>query len=225
MTHDMRLLIMSVAGCVAGGIATPIPVWAASRHAQLMATYPGRVEHEQVVVAVEILSADQTKEIFNADLLRKNIQPISIMIHNGSGYSYEFAKAKVEAQAIAAGEAARAAYPNPALTGVRVVKWLVLWVPVSIAKFFVNIIPAFYFPSISEANRRPLLAGEVRDEFAQVEIPDKTIAPNESVDGFLFARPLPPGRPLHLSLVNAQTRQPLGFEIPVAASPPPPENP
>ena len=197
-------------------MAMPLSVLAESRQAQLMATDPGRVEQDHIVVTVDILRADQTQEIFNTDLLRKQIQPISIMIHNGSGQPYEFTKANVEAQHVSAGDAARAAYPNPILTGVRVVKWLVLVIPVSIAKFFVNIIPAFYFPSISEANRRPVLSSDVRAEFLQVEIPDKTIAPNESLEGFVFVRPLPVGKPLRFSLVNPKTQQPLVFDIPVA---------
>jgi len=71
-----------------------------------IAAYPGRIEREQVAVAVEVIDRQQTQSRFHADLLGRRIQPLMVVIANRSGRTYRFSKARVDPPVMAAARAA-----------------------------------------------------------------------------------------------------------------------
>ncbi len=176
-------------------------------HESRIADYAGRVVKANVSVVVERIGADQTKDIFGVDLVGRGVQPLTIQIQNRSGQTYTFRKANVDEHYISAAEAARYACPNPIITGLRFVRWIVCWIPAYILEQFVE--------SFEGATRRPLTNQDIRAAFMKEEITDTAIGPNGSLSGFMFIRPPPRGSRLNMKLINVQTQEPLVFEVPL----------
>jgi len=169
------------------------------------ATVPGRVTQVDVAVDVHILDTDQTKDIFDIDLIKKGIQPLFIKIHNASQQTYRFSKASVDVHYISASLAAQAAYDNPFLVGGRVVKYTVTSIPKAI----------FEKPHHKKKDVKPaLLNRDTRAVFEKEEIADRAIKPKETLSGFLYLHPLTPHSHVTVTLVNVQTQTPLVFDIP-----------
>ena len=182
--------------------------------------YPGRVEQEQVAVAVELLDSRRTKEVFGVDFVRNGIQPLMVVIRNDSAHTYLFRKTNVDQRYIPAERAARMASPHPALQAARVIRWLVFLLPGVIFESIIEPATTLDFPGIEEAASRPPSSNRqrIKADFLQEEISDGPIRSNSSRAGVLFVRPLQLGSVIRLPLVDAQTQQSLLFELP---TPPP----
>ena len=180
----------------------------------------GRVQKDNVSVAVALLDPQRTKETFHADLVRHGVQPLMVVIHNGSDQPYVFHKADVGSRAIPAGKAARRAYVHPTVIAARFVKWLFFLIPGLVFESIVEPASTLDFPGIEEAARRPSVPPHraIRDEFARHEIADTEIGPGRDHTGVMFVRPPKLGSVIPVTLVNARTQQPLVFEMP---TPPP----
>ena len=174
--------------------------------------HPHRMQQHQVSVVIEILDEEQAESVFGVDLPKHGIQPVSVMVHNNSGETYRFRKAQVEPATVPTSVAARAACPNPVITGLRFVRWGVLVVPVSVLKFFLEAVPRLYVPTLGEWVRRPVTCSDVQADFAKGELADADVPPGGLLAGFLFTRPMPPGTAVHLSLIDARSQHPLVFE-------------
>jgi|GEM_PF-6200862 len=174
--------------------------------------YPGEIVKDKVAVAAELLDREQTMSLFEVDLARHGVQPVSIRIRNGSDQVYRFRKADIDHPLIPAVNAARYASSNMLLTGVRFIRWGVLVIPVRITEFLLGLLPVVDF-SAEEANPFPVMNAQIRKDFQHVELPDADIAANESLDGFVFMRQASRGSLLKVKLVNNQTQQPLEFEL------------
>ena len=161
-----------------------------------------RVEHAGVSVEVQVLDAEQTKDIFDTDLIRKDVQPLLIKIHNHSARTYRFRKTNVDAHPIAAAVAARKAYENPVLVGGQLIGRVVTSIPDRI------------FTSHDKASPRPLLNREIQASFVKEEIPDADVGPHGSLAGLMYIQPRAPGSPTRVTLIDVQTQEPLVFEIP-----------
>ncbi len=183
-----------------------------SKHAKHPIPYPGEIVKDKVAVAAELLDREQTMNVFEVDIARHGVQPVSIRIRNGSDHAYRFRKADIDHPLIPAVDVARYAYPSVLLTGVRLVRWGVLIIPVRITEFLLGLLPLVDF-SAEEANPFPVMNAQIRKDFQQVELPDADIAANESIDGFVFIRQASRGSLLKVKLVNSQTQQPLEFEL------------
>ena len=184
-------------------IGWPATGWAAHQlfESPRSATVPGRVQKAGVSVDAQILGADETKDIFDVDLIRKGVQPIVIEIHNRSQATYRFRKTDVDAHYLPAAVAAKAAYENPMVIGGAIVGQTV------------SALHQFIFPPPKHATFRPIFNRDVQESFVKEEIPDAEIGPNGSLSGFLYLRPLAPGATFRVTLINRQTQQPLIFEI------------
>ena len=165
------------------------------------ATVPGRVQHEGVSVDVQVMDAEETKDVFDVDLIRQGVQPLVITIRNGSQATYRFRKADVDAHYIPAAVAATKAYENPVVVGGEIVEQTV------------RSLHQFIFPPPKHMPGRPILNRNVQQSFVKEEIPDADIAPKGSLSGFLFLRAQAAGVPLRVTLINLQTQQPLVFDI------------
>lgn len=205
----------------------PRELWAApprlTRPIQLPNVLPAdasRVEQDGVSVTVAVLDPERTKDAFHADLLRGGIQPLWIEIRNRSDQAYAFRKAAVDSRHIPARRAARAAYIHPVITAVRVVKWMVFFVPGLLVESIVEPTLVFDFPGMEEAARRPAMPDHrgIKADFERREIADIEIGPNQSNAGLLFVRPLSIGRAIPVTMINARTGQPMVVEVP---TPPP----
>jgi len=173
-----------------------------------------------VAVALALIDPQRTKETFRADLVRRGVQPLMVVIHNGSDQPYVFHKANVGSRAIPAGKAAQRAYVHPTVTAARFVKWLIFLIPGLVFESIVEPASTLDFPGIEEAARRPSVPNHraLRDEFARHEIADAEIWPGRDHAGVMFIRPPKLGSVIPVTLVNARTQQPLVFEMP---TPPP----
>ncbi len=195
----LKPLALSLAVCLSSlscaGLQRHVPVSPSP-------TPPIQLQQEHVALTVELVDADQTKDIFGTDLVARGIQPLVIHIHNGSDQTYAFQKAHIEPRLLPTAEAARRTSENFIVTGLHLVKWLILW------------IPAIIFPSMRATTHRPALVKDIRADFTREEIPDTTIEPNGSVNGLVFIRVLQPGERIRITLINTQTQQPLAFEVP-----------
>lgn len=184
------------------------------------ATSLGRIQKDSVEVAVEFLDARRTKEAFHADFLRNGLQPIRVLIQNGSDQPYLFRKADVDRRYLPAASVARRVYVHPAETVARLVKWVAFFIPGLVFESIVEPMTALDFPGIQEAARRPPTPDNrsIKADFLKHEIADAKILPNGSLAGVMFIRPPKLGSVLTVKLFNARTQQPVVFDIPM---PPP----
>ena len=164
---------------------------------------PGTVQQAGVSVNVQCLTAEETNDIFDTDLVGKGIQPLVITIHNDSQQTYQFRKADVDDHYIPAATAARAAYENPIAesAGVATRALSKVW----------SLLPH----KQKEALPSSVLNKEVRASFVREEIADADIGPGGSRSGFMYTKPQQPGSHISVRLINSQTQEPLVFEIPV----------
>ena len=159
------------------------------------------VEHAGVSVELQVLSAKETEEIFDVNLVRKRVQPLVIRIKNGSVVAYRFRKADVDEHYLPAATAAKQAYENPLVVGKSVVGRVLGYLPSKV------------FKSPAKVPERPILNRTIQESFVREEIPDAEIGANGKLSGFLYVRPLAPGSFIRVKLINIQTQEPLVFEF------------
>ncbi len=182
--------------------------------------YPGRLEKNGVSVAVELIDPSRTQGLFHADLVRDGVQPLMVVIHNGSDQAYVFSKANVDRHYLPAEQVARLAYVHPIETIAHHIRWLAFLVPGVVFETVIEPASTLDFPGMEEAARRPAIPDNrsTKADFLNHQIADAEVLPGHSLAGVLFIRPPKLGSLIPVTLVNAQTRQPLVFEIP---TPPP----
>ena len=181
---------------------------------------PVRVEQERVMVAAEFLDPERTVDVFHANLLRNHIQPLLLVLRNGSEQPYRFRKADVDARYVPAAQAARWACVHPAVTAARLIRWGVFFLPGLLMESVVEPTTTLDFPVFEELARRPERTDsrQIIVEFQRHEIADGDIGPDEIRAGAMFLRPPRLGSVIAVRLVNARTQQPLVLKIP---APPP----
>lgn len=184
------------------------------------ADYAGRIQKENVSVAVELIDPQRATQMFHADLVRHGVQPLMVAIHNSSDQTYVFRKANVAAHRIPARKAAQWACVHPVATVAQSVRWLAFLVPGLIVESIVEPASTLDFTGIEEAARRPPATHNqaITADFVAHEIADAEIFPDHDHAGILFIRPPKLGGILPVTLINASTSQSLRFEIP---TPPP----
>ena len=196
--------------CIAMSMAVALPTLSAAKEGTMDLSLPvavphGRMEQAGVSVDIDVLDAQRTSDIFDVDLVKKGIQPVMIKIRNHSAQTYRFTKADVDAHYIPAATAAKRAYENPIRIGSRLVGRAV------------GILPRWLINSRREIEReqasdQPLFNREMQASFVQGEIPDADVAPEGTLEGFLYLRPREPGAHVRVRLLNTSTQEPLVFE-------------
>jgi len=166
------------------------------------------------------MDAEQTREAFHANLVHHGIQPLRVVIYNGSEHPYAFRKAGMDAHYIPAAQAARWACVHPAVVAARYTKWLVFLVPGLLFESVIEPTSTLDFPNLKAAAQRPAIprCRGIRDEFLRHEIADALIPPDGSLAGVLFVPPSTLGSTIPLALIDERTQQPLVFQVP---TPPP----
>ncbi len=188
------------------GLVASLPSLCVAAHHRVLEAEHTAVEHAGVSVEVHVLDADQTEDIFDADLLARGIQPLVITIRNHSTQTYRFTKADVDAHYIPATIAAKAAYENPVVISGRVIGRAV------------SVIPRWIFPH-HNTPPRPLLNRDIQANFVREEIRDADVGPNSSLSGFLFSHPPESTAHLHIRLLSTQTQVSLEFDVPAQSTP------
>ena len=185
-----------------------------------LAAYPNQVQKDRVSVVVELIDREQAKQQFHADLLGVKVQPLMLVIHNGSDQTYAFRKADVVQGYLPAASVARWAYVSPLETIARSLKWATFFLPGLVFESVIEPMTTLDFPGIEEAAQRPPPPNNqlIKSDFMRHEIADAQIRPNSTLAGVLFTRPLKLGSVIPVTLINAQTQQPLVVEVSV---PPP----
>ena len=186
----------------------------------MAATSPDRLEQHQVAVVIEPMSADDTKTIFGADLVGHRIQPLMLVLHNGSDQPYQFNKTNFGASYLPAAQVAQQAKVHPIITAVHWLKWMVFVIPGFVMEAVVEPASTLDFPNFEEAAHHPPAANPQGAEaaFRDAEIADQEIPPDTTCVGLLFVRQPAQGATIPITLVNAKTHQPLLFNV----TPPPP---
>ncbi len=185
-----------------------------------LSAYPNHLEQDHVAVAVEFIDPLRAKDLLHVDPAKHGVQPLMIVIQNGSGQSYRFDKTDVGARVVPAARVASWAGPHPVVTVLRYLKWAAFFIPGFIFDTVVEPATTFEFPGIQDASQRPARFNrqQMSADLVEHEIADTAIAPDAAHAGFLFIRtPAPDGR-LSITLTNARTRQPSIFDVPI---PPP----
>ncbi len=157
---------------------------------------------EGVTVEVQVLGAEEVKDIFGTDLVRRRVQPLLVKIHNGASQPYTFHKSGMVPPYVPAAQAARVAFENPIVVGG------------GLLKRGLGAVGRVILPVKKTAEERPVKNSELQAMFMQEELRDGELKPGAETQGFVFTHALPPGQPLVVSLINAVTQQPLIFEIP-----------
>ena len=166
----------------------------------------GPVKQDGVSVSIQVLDPDETKDVFDIDLIGKGIQPLLIKIKNDGTATYRFSKSDVDAHYIPAATASTSAYENPVAVGRQVIH-----------RIFSSAPELIFTPRTrAKTPPRPIFNETVRQAFMREEIPDREIGPTGSLEGFLYVQPLQPDSHLAVKLINNQTQQPLLFEFPLA---------
>lgn len=182
---------------------------------QDLAQYPSRVSRDGVDVVAELINPQQTRETFSLNLVPHGIQPLLVIIHNGTPRTLLFKKANVDRRYIPARRVARRAYIPPYVTALRQARWIAL-VPVGLA-FHMVIEPTstLDFPGIHDLTQRPPTPDNraIRAEFERQEIPDGPIEPDHTISGALFVRPIKLGSVLEIPLLDAQTLEPVRIDV------------
>lgn len=200
MTRKQRLTLLGMSLGVAGAGCAGLERSGSSRI--VGSTAPVRVEQAGVSVEVQVIDAEQARDIFDANLVKRGVQPLVLRIRNESAQTYRFEKAGIDPPCIPAATAARQAYENPVLVTGRVLNRAVFG---SIRRIAVK--------SGGTTRPQPILNREIRESFVKEEIADADIGPHGSLEGFLYVRPLEPDGRLSVTLINTQTKEPLRFEL------------
>ena len=183
-------------------------------------TFSSQVTQEGVTIAADLLDWVRARELFQTDLVRHQIQPLLLVIRNGSDQPYTFRKTSVGVPTIPAEVAARWAIVHPTVQAARTLRWLTFFLPGLIFESVIEPLTTMDFPGIEEAAQRPPRSERhhIIEEFVTREIPDGEIDPGHTLAGALFIRPLPLGSVIPLTLMNTRTQQPLVLHV---ALPPP----
>lgn len=230
-----RLAALSLAFLFSVGCSSYCPVrwprrelWAASVESappitmpsSNLSAYPDHLEREHVAVAVEFMDPSRANNLLHVDAATHGIQPLMIVIRNGSDQPYQFSQAGVGARIVPAARVASLAGPRPVATVLRHLKWLAFLVPGFLFDTVVEPATTFEFPGMQDASQRPARFNrqQVSADVVAHEIADAVIAPGSSHAGLLFIRRPAPDGQLSITLTNTQTRQPLVFDVPI---PPP----
>ncbi len=197
--------------------AAPLTISLSLEDAQAL---PLHVEKEGVTVSAEFPDPERTAGLFHVNLLRNGVQPLFLIIHNGSNQPYRFSKAGVDGGYLPAVSAARWAQVHPAVSLARLIKWGLFFIPGLIVESVAEPTTTLDFPVLEAAAQRPPRTDhrQITAEFLRLEIADGEIGMDGTLTGVLFIRPPTLGRVIAMRLVNVQTQQPLVVEIP---TPPP----
>lgn len=195
MRYSARLLML-LAVAVQGCARLPAKMPTANIY-----DYPNRVTQDQVVAAVDVLNAERTRAIFGVNLLRKQIQPLFIVVRNGSQQPYRFNKSDVDQNYLPAEMVAKWCFTKAVLpkvaTGLMFVAGLG---PLSM-------IPGSQIEASRDRNE------QIRAICLAREIKDVTIGPRGELAGVMFVRAGQAG-PIRVTLANEATAEPLTFEFP-----------
>ncbi|MBI3996177.1 MAG: hypothetical protein HY352_00815 [Candidatus Omnitrophica bacterium] len=191
-------------------LAVALPTLSAAKEGTIDLSLPvavphGRMEQAGVSVDIDVLDAQHTVDIFDVDLIKKGVQPVMIKIHNHSMQTYRFKKSDVDAHYIPAAVAAKKAYENPVRIGGRFVRRAVGTIP----RWLLNAPSGI---AREHAADQPLLNREMQASFVRGEIADADIAPNATLEGFLYLKPLQPGVHVRIPLLNTSTQELLMFD-------------
>ena len=223
MSDRIGLIVLSLAGClISAGCATYNPGldlltsntlkdFPSQKVQEAIQHDPHRIEQERVSVVADFLDAGRTRGVFDANLLAHGIQPVVLVISNGSDQAYRFSKAHVDAPVIPAAEAAKQAFRNQvAYTvgyGISSIPRVILWAWDCVIMRGGAARAAHILVPYRWVNR------EITHDVVESEIAEATVAPHAFLTGVVFIRRVKPGRLVRLTLLNEQTQEPLVFEL------------
>lgn len=173
--------------------------------------HPNKDSKAGVTVAASVFTDEETKYRLDARPQRRGIQPLFVVIENGSTETYRFQKDQVEPAVVPAKDAAKAGYRHTVL---RTVFWTFVAVPsLAVALFTGQFFWALGLP-IGAATQSRRVNKEIREQFVANEIPDGPVAPGQRLSGLLFIKP-GHGGTLRIVLVNTRTQESPVFDLPL----------
>lgn len=181
-----------------------------------VSTASGHAEQDGVSVLLTFIDRRRAQELFHTDLLGRGVQPLVMVLRNGSGQTYRFEKAHVDVPIIPAARAAQRSLVHPVVRVARFVKWGIWFLPGWLVESIVEPTLTLDFPGLEEAAQRPPTPDRqgVTADFLQHEMADGELGPDSVQTGMVFIRPLRMGQSISVRLINVHTQQPLVLRIP-----------
>ena len=153
-----------------------------------------------VYVGISFMDKSQTKRYFDADLIEKGVQPVYVVIENGSKKTYNFSK---ENMGIPGLDSLETAKQGARSTAGRAVGYglasLILW--------------PLLIPAIGDSIASSKANKAMRSDYESKEIADGTIRPMRSKYGVVFAPVLKSGEEISITLIKKETKERVIFRF------------
>ncbi|MBI2885187.1 MAG: hypothetical protein HYY15_03330 [Candidatus Omnitrophica bacterium] len=202
-------------------VAAPNPSQRIQLPSRAVTEYPLVVREGPITVGVDIVDAVRSREYFGADLLRRGIQPLLLVVANDGDRPYALPPAFVSARIVPAQRAS--AYASQTVAGRvgRHIQWLAFFVPGLVFSSVIEPLTTLDFPGIQDASARPVRSAnrEIRQDFVSHELAPGPIEPGAARSGVVYVRRLPSGSILTLSLNDPQGGEPLQVRVPLPLEP------
>lgn len=155
---------------------------------------------DDVYVGVSFMDKAEVQRYFDADLIEKGVQPIYMVIENGSERTYMFSKESIGIPRMDSLEAASKGERN---TGGRIAGYtvlsLVLW--------------PFLIPAVADGISSSKANKALRADYESKQIADGPIRPRVSKYGVFFAPTLQSGEEIAVPLVEQASKDTLIFQF------------
>ncbi len=193
-------------------VAAPTPSASINLPFETIAQTAAKTQQQDIAAAWALITPETAAGWFHAAAVQRGIQPLALILHNGSADPYWFDPASVSPRAISPDRAARQlSSAHPLVTAARYVKWLTL-LPLSLV--FVSIVEpstGLEFPGMEEVIRRPMYSDplDLQAQLMRYELPAVSLDPDETRAGILLIPSPALGDRLSVKLVNGRTHEPL----------------
>lgn len=179
---------------------------------EAIAQTAAKTQQRDIAAAWALITPAIAAEWFHAKAVQRGIQPLALILYNGSPDPYWFDPASASPRPISPERAAqRLSSIHPVVTAGRYVTWLAL-LPLSLV--FVSVVEpstGLEFTTMEEIVRRPTRSNrlDLQAQLMRYELPAGSLGPGETRAGLLLIHPPVLGDPLSVTLVNGRTHEPL----------------
>jgi len=193
-------------------VAAPTPSTSIDLSFETIAQTAAKTQRQDIAAAWALITPETAAGWFHASAVQRGIQPLALILHNGSADPYWFDLASVSPRAIPSDRAARRlSSTHPLVTAARYVEWLT-FLPLSLV--FVSIVEpstGLEFPGMEEVICRPTSSHplDLQAQLMRYELSAVSLDPGETRAGLLLIHPPALGDRLSVKLVNGRTHEPL----------------
>jgi len=190
----VAVLTISTSGCVSIYRKAVFPY-------STMDNFPEQpITKNNVALAVHFFDINEARSIFDAETIKREVQPVYVILENNSDTTYYLKKSSMTPRHIPARIAAKKCAYWTMMKQVASIPFLIL-PPLGIAMMVTNGVTG------GTANNR------IESDFESNELKDSRIMPNSSLKGVLFMPLFLPGDNLTIPLTTEDAKQNIVFEF------------